>query len=91
MRLDEAGIIDFWWRQTIADPTPCLAKNPNLGITSSNGKRNNQEDNRKRITIQGLSGAFIVLFTGYILATLALIIERSIGRMKRQMLLNTIQ
>ena len=70
------GLIDHWGRQqSYADPTPCLSEN------LKKKKKGETNDNRKRLSLKDLSGAFVVLIIGYILSSLAFIIERSIGRM----------
>ena len=74
--MEQAGLIDYWWRQySPADPTPCLASNYHK-------KRKGEGEDRKRLTLKSLSGAFIILIAGYILSVLVFIIERSIWRMK---------
>ena len=74
--MEQAGLIDYWWRQySPADPTPCLASNYHK-------KRKGEGEDRKRLTLKSLSGAFVILIAGYILSVLVFIIERSIWRMK---------
>jgi len=76
--MEQVGLIDYWWRQySPADPTPCLASNYHK-------KRKGEGDDRKRLTLKSLSGAFVILIAGYILSVLVFIIERSIWRMKKK-------
>lgn len=51
MKMHEAGLIDLWMRQSVIDPTRCL--NPA-----------NKIPKKPRLTLIGLSGAFIVLVFG---------------------------
>jgi len=79
MKMEEAGLIDYWWRRyNAADPTSCLSEN----LIKQEDKKN-KSDRRKRLTLKGLSGAFVFLIAGHILASLAFIIESSIARMKK--------
>ena len=81
MRMEQAGLIDHWWReQSPTDPTPCLSNNIKKKKTPKN-KEEKAADDRKRLTLKDLSGAFFLLIAGYILSSLVFIIERSIGRM----------
>ena len=79
--MEQAGLIDLWWReQSPTDPTPCLSNNIKKKKTPKN-KEEKAADDRKRLTLKDLSGAFFLLIAGYILSSLVFIIERSIGRM----------
>ena len=79
MRMEQAGLIDHWWREQ--SPTdPCLSNNIKKKKTPKN-KEEKAADDRKRLTLKDLSGAFFLLIAGYILSSLVFIIERSIGRM----------
>ena len=81
MKMEEAGLIDYWWRRfSAADPTPCLSEN----IIKEENKNNKSERRNKRLTFKGLSGAFVILVAGYILSWLAFIIECSIARIRKQ-------
>jgi len=79
MKMEEAGLIDYWWRRyNAADPTSCLSEN-----LIKQEDKNNKSDRRKRLTLKGLSGAFVILIAGHILASLAFIMECSIARMTK--------
>ena len=78
MKMEQFGLIDHWWRQySPADPKPCLSEN------IDKKKKDETNGNRKRLTLKDLSGAFVLLVAGYFLSLLVFIIERSIGRMKK--------
>ena len=86
MKMEEAGLIDYWWRRyNAADPTPCLSEN----LMKKEEKKNKSEP-RKRLTFKGLSGAFLILVRGYILSCLAFIIECSIAHMRKHYRANKI-
>ena len=86
MKMEEAGLIDYLWRRySVADPTPCLSDN----IIKAEDKKKKSEP-RKRLTLKGLSGAFVILIAGHVLAFLAFIIECSIARMRKQYRANKI-
>ena len=82
MKMEQFGLIDYWWRlQNPTDPSPCLSKNIKKKKKSeANGR---PAEDLKRLTLKDLSGAFVVLIVGYIISLLVLVIERSIGRMKK--------
>ena len=69
--MEAAGLLGYWWNQVSADPTYCLNK---IQQEMSNTKKNEKES-IKRLTLKGLSGAFVVLGFGYSLAIAAFIIE----------------
>jgi len=69
LRLREVGFIDVWLKQTIADPTYCLR----TVDQETNNKKN--DDDKKPLTLKGLSGAFIILGSGYSIAIAAFIVE----------------
>ena len=69
LRLREVGFIDVWLKQTIADPTYCLRKVDQ----EINNKKN--DDDKKPLTLKGLSGAFIILGSGYSIAIAVFIVE----------------
>ena len=78
--MEEAGLIDYWWRRySAADPTPCLSEN-----LMKKEKKKNKSEPFKRLTLKGLSGAFVILVAGYILSCLAFIMECSIARMRKE-------
>ena len=66
--MHDVGLINLWLNANAMDPTHCL-------------KKIDQEMNQKksvglkRLTLSGLSGAFIVLGIGYSLAIAAFIVE----------------
>lgn len=87
MKMEEAGLIDYWWRRyCAADPTPCLSEN----LMKEEQKKNKSERRNKRLTFKGLSGAFVILFAGYIISCMAFIIECSIAHMRKHYRANKI-
>ena len=82
--MEQFGLIDHWWRTySPADPTPCLPNNIADKKKTPKTKEEKAAGDRKRLSLKDLSGAFVLLIAGYILSSLVLIIERSIGRMKK--------
>ena len=61
-----AGLFEFWLKQYSDDPTYCLTK-IQWQMKEKSGKR--------RLTLNNLSGAFLVLFIGYVLSIIAFILE----------------
>lgn len=68
--MDSAGLLDRWERQKlIENAVPCLNKiqrETNVKIIKGD---------KKQLTLQGLSGSFLVLGVGYIISVLVFIIE----------------
>ena len=70
MRMDETGLLGQWERaKLIGDAIPCLRKIQK----ETNDKA--IKKNKKRLTLDSLSGAFLVLGVGYIISLIAFIIE----------------
>lgn len=76
MRIREIGFSELWWKQVVDDPEYCLRKIDQ----QSNPKTNND---KKRLTLKGLSGAFLVLGVGSSLAIAAFMVEVVHGYMKK--------
>ena len=64
MRLQSAGLIDYWQKRDYSAPDRCLNWIPPKTLS--------------RLSLRGLSGAFVVLGAGYSLAVAAFILERFI-------------
>jgi len=71
MRMESAGLLEFWLKQYSDDPSYCLAK-IQREMKEKGGKR--------RLTLNNLSGAFLGLIIGYIISTIAFIVEHSRAR-----------
>ena len=68
--MDETGLLGQWERaKLIGDAIPCLRKIQK----ETNDKA--IKKNKKRLTLDSLSGAFLVLGVGYIISLIAFIIE----------------
>ena len=68
--MDAAGLLGKWERgKLIENAVPCLRK---IQQETNDKKR---KDDKKRLTLEGLSGAFLVLGVGYIISVFAFIIE----------------
>ena len=84
--MDAAGLLGKWERgKLIENAVPCLRK---IQQETNDKKR---KDDKKRLTLEGLSGAFLVLGVGYIISVFAFIIEivwhwRSKSRRQQQTL-----
>ena len=75
MRLKEAGLIDYWTSQFIPKIDKCLNKKV-------------KDDPRIRLSMGHLSGAFVILLVGYVLAVIAFIGEIIMGiKRRREMVL----
>ena len=70
MRMDGNGLLDYWLKQVSADPTYCFNKIQQQIIN----QKGNRKD-KKSLTLNSLSGAFLVLGVGYALAIGAFIVE----------------
>lgn len=71
MRVEAGGLIKLWQKKEEGDPLRRCLKNDNFREQNRNG----QDDNKKSLTLKGLSGAFIVLGFGYSLGIAVFIIE----------------
>jgi len=69
MRMEAAGLLEFWWRTLAADPTYCFRK------IEKEVDDKKTEDSKKPLTLKALSGAFLVLGVGYSLAIAVFIFE----------------
>ena len=79
--MDAAGLLYKWQSDGIQkDAVPCLRK---IDQERSN-KKIKKGDNKKRLTLEGLSGAFLVLGIGYSFAIAALIVELVHGSMRKR-------
>lgn len=68
--MQEAGLLDVWWKQFSIDSSYCLRKIDQ----ETNSKRFGRED-KKSLTMKGLSGAFLISGVGSSLAIAAFIVE----------------
>ena len=73
MKMEGAGLIDFWTKQWSADPSYCLKKNDQLLM--NNNKIAARKEDKKRLTLKGLSGSFVIFAAGSTLAIAAFILE----------------
>lgn len=64
--MEAAGLPGEWWKQYSVDPTYCLTKIQ---------RKMKQKRGKSRLTLTNLSGAFLVLGIGYILAVMAFVFE----------------
>ena len=79
-RMDAAGLLDKWIKEKLLKAAaPCLRK---IDQEISNSKI--KEDNKKRLTLVGLSGAFLVLGIGYSVAIAAFVVEVVHGYMRKR-------
>ena len=62
MHIHEAGLYEVWWKEFTADPSYCLKRNEQ--------QKKAGDDDKKPLTLKGLSGAFLVLLIGYAIAIL---------------------
>jgi hypothetical protein len=58
LKAHEAGFVDFWFKRNMVDASRCL--NPMRDVAS----------NKQRVTLAGLSGAFVALAFGLALSML---------------------
>ena len=80
MRMEAFGILDALWKpHSGRDPTHCLRMMQSL-LNPTNKKK----DNKTRLTLNGLSGAFVVLGLGYLVSILAFIIEHIVARRNKR-------
>ena len=63
MKAHEGGFINLWYDRNVADASRCL--NP----------VRHQDDDKIRLTLSGLSGAFVVLAIGYGISLFILLCE----------------
>ena len=75
MRMEALGLTDIWWKQFSPDPTYCLTFIEQQRLNKKGRK------NKTKLTLKGLSGAFIVLIAGYIMAMLVFILELVLKRL----------
>ena len=71
--MEAGGFINVWWKQFSSDPTRCLSmiqQEMKSSLIGSGG------GTKKRLTLNGLSGAFIVLLVGYVLGICTFVVER---------------
>ena len=59
MRMEAAGLPGVWWKQFSADPNHCLTKIQ---------RQMKEKSGKKRLTLNSLSGAFLVLIIGCIIS-----------------------
>ena len=64
--MEGAGLLEFWLKQYSDDPTYCLTKIQ---------RQMKEKSGKRRLTLNNLSGAFLVLFIGYVLSIIAFILE----------------
>lgn len=71
MRMEASGLLNFWEKQASrGKPEYCLKKDH-----SKMPIRNKRNEEKKSLTIKGLSGAFVVLGFGYSLAIAVFFVE----------------
>ena len=73
--MEGGGLLEFWLKQYSDDATYCLTK-IRRQMKEKRGKR--------RLTLNNLSGAFLVLIIGYVLSIIAFIIELCTARRQRR-------
>ena len=79
-RIDAFGLLYKWQADGIQkDAAPCLRK-----IDEETSNTRIKGDNKKGLTLEGLSGAFLVLGIGYSLAIAAFIVELVHGFMRKR-------
>ena len=72
MKIDEAGLIKYWTRQTESDLSHHCARKTKMEMKNTN---NQGQNTKKPLTLKGLSGAFLVLGVGSSLAIAAFFFE----------------
>ena len=70
-----AGLFEFWLKQYSDDPTYCLTKIQ---------RQMKEKSGKRRLTLNNLSGAFLVLVIGYVLSIIAFIVELYTARGQRR-------
>ena len=80
MRMEAAGLFPVWWKEFSSDSTYCMKKIQQE--TEAKGVKND----KKPLTLKGLSGAFLVLGVGISLAIAAFIVEMVHYRIKHRYL-----
>ena len=68
--MEGAGLLEFWLKQYSDDPTYCLTKIQ---------RQMKEKSGKRRLTLNNLSGAFLVLIIGYVLSIIAFILEQCIA------------
>jgi len=66
--MNEAGLLTIWWKKFAADSSYCLRK---IDMETNNKIKND----KKPLTLKGLSGAFLALGTGFATAIAIFILE----------------
>ena len=69
IELEERGFMIYWDQLYYRVPSKCLAN-------TKKEKQKKAPDNKSRLSLKNLTGAFIVLLVGYALAILSFIFER---------------
>ena len=82
MRLDAGGFLQAMGKRFTADPYYCVRKIQQEIDDSKKAK----DGDKKRLTLQSLSAAFIILGIGYVFSTLAFICEVFYSRIKKNKL-----
>ena len=76
MRMEMHGFLDIWWRPTPRnDPTHCMTMIQQQ--LQQSGRKT--ERKKSRISLNSLSGAFMVLVIGYLVSILVFIMEHVIA------------
>ena len=70
MSMEAAGLFDVWLNQWNADPVYCLNK-----IEKEINTKKAKKDDKKRLTLKGLSGSFTILGIGWVASTTVFIFE----------------
>ena len=69
MRMQEAGLLDVWWKQFSTDASYCLRK-IDQEVNNKVG-----DDVKKPLTLKGLSGVFLLLIAGIVVSIIVFILE----------------
>jgi len=80
MKMQASGLLTFWQKQAGRDSLRRCLKNGNF----KGPKGNRRDDEKKPLTLKGLSGAFIILGFGYSLGIAVFIIEMCHSRIKNR-------
>ena len=75
LRLKEAGLIDKWVSEYIPKDAKCWSSQKTTTTTTNNGRNNKNAEPYKPLSLDRLSGAFVVLLVGYCLALLVFAAE----------------
>jgi hypothetical protein len=77
LRLRETGLISYWEKNFQADPRPCLNDN------SQRRRGRDKSATPTRLSLKNLSGAFVILVVGYLIAFLVFLNEIIVFRWRK--------